>query len=177
MEQKFFTDDYQRIKRRIFARALASDVIANTREVGFWIKDLDYKFLEISECAAEKLYGRTSDDCIGKTDFQIMQENGGNMPLEQFCEVCRGSDIYTIEHGGGIQYFYEFLTDFNGNPVIWRTMKGVQEKNGQKYLWGVAWLTETLGLDVARILVQQRENICEKLNDGLWVIKWSRAGT
>jgi hypothetical protein len=50
------TQDYKEILERITARTIASDVLANIPTIGFWVKDMDYRFLEISETASQILY-------------------------------------------------------------------------------------------------------------------------
>jgi hypothetical protein len=57
-------NEYLRLKERLNLRTIASDVINSLPTCGWWVKDLDFIFYDISEKASDILYNMKSDDCI-----------------------------------------------------------------------------------------------------------------
>lgn len=144
---------YNEIKKRILMRNEAADVISNLGCFGFWVKDMHFRFLEISEKTSDILYSCSSDKCIGKTDFEIAKELGlTSTDEQQFAEVCRASDKYVLNNSKDGQYqifrFIELINDTNGNKHIWETVKGIvpKEVGKGKYYFGYAnFLDEIMG--------------------------------
>ena len=173
------TQDYKEILERITARTIASDVLANIPTIGFWVKDMDYRFLEISETASQILYWLWSDQCIWKTDLEIAKTLWLEMSEKQFSEICRGSDLYILENPKQNKYhnyfFYEFLKDTKWNPHIWKTLKWVYPEIVDKWSF-IYW--QALFIDVlywtyekALERFEVEKILYNKINNNLYVNK------
>ena len=142
--------EYNEIKKRMLLRTLASDVLYSLPQIGFWVKDMNFTFLDISEKASNILYGMSSNDCVGHNDFEIARMAGVEMSLDMFAEVCRGSDLYILNnpHEGkyGVTAFIEIVTGADGNKHIWRTIKGVYPDvaGKEKYIYGLAMFMDEI---------------------------------
>lgn len=172
-------EEYGEIRKRIALRTLASDIIYSLPNVGFWVKDMNFMFLDISEAASTILYGMNSNDCVGFTDFQIARKAGLEMSEEIFANVCRASDVYIINNPEKGKYqintFVEIITDINGNKHIWKTLKGLHpdDVGCEKYIFGFAIFMDTsLGsLKKAEAWFEKEKHKYTKLNDQLYVQK------
>jgi hypothetical protein len=138
---------------------------------------MDFKFKSISEEAARILYWLRSDDCIGKTDFEIAKSLWLEASEEWFAKVCRGSDVYIKDNPKKKEYpvktFIELITSTTGTKHIWRTMKWIipkQEWYGV-YYWGKADFLDVMGdYDTALAMTINNPNLT-KLNENLFVYK------
>jgi len=168
----------EELKIRLLNRCKANDVINSLPCFGYWVKDMDFRFLEVSEKVAKILYNTNSDNCINKTDFQIAKELGLAENEKQFAEVCRASDFYVLNNAKDNEYqifnFIEYLKDTNGLPHIWRTQKGIvpQEEGKGMFYWGQANMLDVLyGYDRAdaKMLNKLENGEIKQVNDNLFV--------
>ncbi len=170
------------VRDRTRARIKASDVLFNLETAGFWVRDENFKWLDISEKASDILYGRKSKDCIGKTDLEIAEESEFVKDPDLFCRVCRQSDIYVLENPQNEKYnnytFIEIIEDTKGNKHIWKTTKGIHPRKVQewkKYFhYGMTlFMDEMLGEKWAEkwFKKQKEVNDIKKINDWLYVYK------
>lgn len=172
-------NEYLRLKERLHLRTIASDVINSLPTCGWWVKDLDFIFYDISEKASDILYNMKSDDCIWKTDFQIAQECWYEKNEAQFAEVCRWSDIYVLNNPNGDKYhnhiFFEYITDTKWNKHIWKTIKWIypNEVWEEKYFYGMAVFMDELywWYENAHDIVQKELPNLIKLTNSLYVYK------
>ena len=166
---------YRKVEERYHKRIIASDIMDWLKNVGRWVKDMDYSFLDISEEAANILNWLSPNECIGKTDFDIAKEQGLNICEDWFAKICRGSDLYILENPLEWLYktatFIELLTSSTGVKHIWRTVKGiVPPKEGEgRYYWGQAeFLDRTIGYGKALEMIENDPNLI-KINKNLYV--------
>ena len=172
-------NEYNEIKKRMLLRTLASDIIYSLPQIGFWVKDMNFTFLDISEKASDILYGLSSNECVGYTDAEIARKAGIEMSLEMFVEVCRGSDIWVLDNPDQGQYkvttFIEFITDIRGERHIWKTIKGVYPDTvgKERYVYGFALFMNEIkgGYENAYKWFVENEPYLEKLNHCLYRYK------
>ena len=170
-------EEFQIVLERVASRAIAQDIISSLPCFGWWVKDMDFKFKNISEEASNILYWLHPDDCIGRTDFEIAKSLWLDCELDWFAKVCRGSDIYIKDNPKNSEYqersFMELITSTTGTKHIWRTTKGIvpkQEWHGV-YYWGKADFLDVMGdYDTALAMTINNPNLT-KLNENLFVYK------
>ena len=166
---------YQEVETRFNKRLQAEEIMSWLKNVGWWVKDMNYSFLDISQESAKILYWLHPDDCVGKTDFDIVKEQGLSVCEEMFAKICRGSDLYILENPLQWKYksatFIELLTSSTGEKHIWRTVKGIvppKEWQG-RYIWGQAeFLDRIMGYKKALEMIKNDPNLI-KINDNLYV--------
>lgn len=163
--------DYYTSKNRLFSRAIAQDVMMNMDMVGSWVKDANFRFLDISEQAAKILYNRSSNQCIGLTDFCIARQCGLQMEEGQFAEICRASDLHL--KGKEPRVFLELITDTVGNKHIWKTIKAIKEIDNNLYYYGFAIFNDVLlgSYEAAYEKYLKELPILEKVNEFLYIYK------
>ena len=172
-----FSQEYHQAKNRSILSAKAIGVLFNLNIAGFWVKDMDFKFMDISEVASDILYGMKSEDCVGKTDFEIARDINPETDEKQFAEVCRASDKYVLDNPIGDKYysytFVELLRDTKGNPHIWQVIKGVhpEEVGEGKYFYGFARFMDvaTGSFDNALHWFEKERKSLTKLNENLYI--------
>ena len=156
--------------RRLYSRLLAQDVIMNMPFTGMWVKNSKFELLEISEQAANLLYNKTSNDCIGLTDYHIAREGGLDLTEDQFSEVCRSSDLMLCNNKP--KTYIEFLKDTEGKNHIWKTVKTKMCLNGECYYFGFAIFLDTLmGYEAAIERVERDIALVDRVNENLLVYK------
>lgn len=167
-----FNHEYYITKNRMLSRAVAQDVITSIDSIGVWVKDMEFKFLEISDRAAKILYGHNSEQCIGKSDFEIARSKGLTLTEAQFSDVCRASDTY-VRDCRKTTRFIELLKDVKGNPHVWRTTKGISARWNQEYYFGIAMFIDHFynSYDVALEILEREMPMLRKINDNLYVYK------
>ena len=170
------TKDEQNRLKIMLARTEASDVMANLKNTGSWIKDMEFKFLDITEEASNILYGILGRECIGKTDLELAKIAGVECTEDMFSEVCRGSDLFIYNNAKNWIYkdtiFIELITSITGNKHIWQTTKGIkppQEWHGRYYHWEAVFLDRLLWYENALKVLENP--LLEKLNDNLYYYK------
>ena len=157
--------------RRLYGRLVAQDVMMSLPYVGMWVKNSKFEFLEISEHAAQILYGRFSNQCVGLTDYDIAKESGMTVTEEQFAIVCRASDTYAKDDKP--RTFIEIVTDVEGNDHIWKTIKSKVTVDADHYYFGFAMFLDVMCGDYASassVLYYDSDKL-EKLNERLFVYK------
>ena len=160
--------DYQ--KRRMF-RAVGQDVIMNVPYIGIWAKNSQFELLEISDYASLTLYNRYSSQCIGLTDYAIAKECGSNMTEKQFADVCRASDLCLTDDKP--KTFIEFITDTQGNPHIWKTVKSKVFIENETYYFGFATFLDVMlgSYEAAQLKFMSDSHDLIMINDNLFVYK------
>jgi hypothetical protein len=161
------SQDYLILQERMINRVIAQDVMMNLDYVGSWVKDSEFRFLDISERTAEILYGKDSNYCIGKTDYHIAQDCGLEMSEDQFAEVCRASDNYV--QGEKPVTFIELLSDTKGEKHIWKTIKSIKVIDGVKYYYGFAVFLDFIVGGYERAFEFLKQPNLKKINDNLYV--------
>jgi hypothetical protein len=174
LQLAFVNKDYIAVKGRVLSRTLAHDVLANLDFAGFWVKDKDYKFLEISTRASKILYNTSSNYCIGKTDIDLVKKKDSKYTDLNLIKVCRASDIITKETSKTC-VFIEFLNSSNGNTHIWKVFKNYINLEGNYYYVGFAsFMDELLGsYEVALKWVDKEMFKLEKINNSLYVYNYN----
>jgi len=157
--------------RRLYSRLIAQDVLMSLPYIGMWVKNRKFELLEISEQAAILLYNRTSNQCVGLTDYCITRECGVDVSEEQFANICRASDLYL--KGDKPDTFIEFIVDTKGNKHIWKTVKANAYMEGEGYYFGFAiFLDVMLGsYEAAYAKFENDLHDLKKINDNLYVYK------
>ena len=168
---------YQEVENRYNKRLQADEIMRGFKNVGWWLKDMNYSFLEISEEAANILYWLSADDCIGKTDFEITKEQGLEICEEWFAEVCRGSDLYVLNNPVNWEYkstvFFEFITSSTGAKHIWRVLKSIlpsKEWTGVVMHGQAEFMNRIMGYKKADEMIKSDPNLI-KINDNLYVTR------
>lgn len=157
--------------RRLYSRVLARDVVMNLPYIGVWVKNSKFELLEISEQAAQMLYNRTSNDCIGLTDYHIARECGSTVDERQFADICRASDL-ALQDDKPVQ-FIELIQDTKGTPHIWKTIKSKSCNNGECYYFGFALFLDVMFgsyREAERHVILERPHI-HKINETLYQYK------
>ena len=166
----FFSQKKQLEFHRLHSRLLAGDIQRKHPSMGFWVKNSNYELLDISTEAALILYGMTSDQCVGQTDYDIALRVGFTGDIKQFADVCRRSDNL-LRDSFNPHIFYEIITDLTGSKRVWRTTKSRVKFGGDIYLVGVAeFLDMIYGLEGALQMVEGAM-ACQhitKINDNLY---------
>jgi hypothetical protein len=163
--------EYYTSKNRIFSRTIAQDVMMNMDCVGSWVKDANFRFLDISEQTSRILYDRSSNQCIGLTDYCISKQAGLQISEDQFAEICRASDLYL--KGKEPKVFLELITDTKGGKHIWKTIKAIKEIDDKMYYYGFAIFNDVIygSYDLAYEKFKQELPLLEKINDFLYIYK------
>lgn len=136
--------EYHELKKRVMLRTIASDIIYSLPTVGFWVKNMNFEFLDISDDACQILYDTNSNNCVGKNDFEIARERGLTMSENMFAEICRASDLWVLNNPENDKYklvqFVELITGVDGKKHIWKVMKGIHPntKGNEKHIIGFA---------------------------------------
>ena len=142
--------------RRLYSRIIAQDVLMGLPYIGMWVKNSKFELMEISEQAAKILYNRTSNECVGLTDYQIAQECGAVVSEKQFADICRASDLSLKDEKPVV--FIEFIEDTSGRKHIWKTIKANVALHEEKYYFGFAmFMDEMLGGYEAAISCFERD--------------------
>lgn len=168
--------EYERVKARAMHKAEANCVMWSLTDTGFWVKDMNFKFLDISEKASEILYNLSSNDVIWYTDFEVAKKQGLKMSEAQFVEVCRGSDLFILKQPINSKYkifrFIEFLADTKWQQHIWITQKWIfpdVEGYGKYYYWYATFQSQILGgYEQWLEWFDRIKNGVEKINDNLY---------
>lgn len=180
---KYDDIDLEEIQKRVQARSIASDVLFNLETAGFWVRDSQFKWLNISEKASDILYWRKSEDCIWMTDLEIAKQSKYLSDPEMFCRVCRASDEYVLKNPKNQQYnnytFVEFIEDVYWNKHIWKTTKGIHPREVKKWkeyyhYWMALFIDEMLWdyKSAQKWFEKQfKNNSMEKINQRLYVYK------
>lgn len=174
-QDKEYREKHYEVVERLKRRKQADNVMENLKTVWWWVKNMDFEFLDISQEVSTILYWLSSDECVGKTDFQISEEQRLVTNKDLFCEVCRGSDQYVLDNPKKGLYqtytFIELLMSSKWEKHIWRTVKSIvppQEGQGH-YIRGQAeFLDRTIG-NYNNALEVLKDSKLTKLNDNLYV--------
>jgi hypothetical protein len=164
------SEEYFESRDRMFSRATAQDIMMNLDFIGTWVKDTNYKFLEISESVAQILYKKNSNYCIGKSDFCIAKEIGMDVDETVFANICRASDSYAKE-SKKIETFFEFISDMDGNKHLWKTIKFVKVIDGKEFICGFAIFMDVVkgSYEKAYICFEKDLPHLKKINENLYV--------
>jgi len=174
-----FDEEYYNIKNRLSNRAIASDVLYWLWNIGIWIKSFDFKFLDVSDKVTENLYWLHSNDCIGRTDFDIAKWLWIQIDEDQFANVCRASDIHIMRNIVWNKYktfmFLEFIEDIKWKKHLWKTIKGIHPDTIEKwkYYYGIALFMDEILWSYKNALefFKTQEDAIIKLNENLYVYK------
>jgi len=162
--------EYNEARNRVQKRAIAQDVMMSLDFVGSWVKDENFNFLEISEQTARLLFNLSSNECIGRNDYEIAKSCGLDMSETQFGDICRASDNYT-KHNQQPVTFIELLEDTKGNKHIWKTIKCTKILDGKEYHYGFATFCDVIrgSYEKAYEMFQHELPRLEKINETLYV--------
>ena len=164
------------LKRRVY-RTLAQDVMAERKHMQSWVKNAKFQFCEIGEKAANILYGKSSNECIGFTDYDIAKQCGCTLDEAKFKEICRASDLYLTV--GKPEIFMEIIDDTRGGKHLWLTIKSKEllmisdDGNPDIFYTGTAIFQDVLKGSYEKALedFQKEINSYEKINDNLYILK------
>jgi hypothetical protein len=164
-----FDEAYYEAKNRVFKREIASIIINTLDQHGGWVKDMDFVFMDISDRAADKLYGRHSNKCVGKTDIQILKEDNKEIDINLCTNICHFTDLYVKEHGD--TDFIEIFQNSKGKMCLWKVYKGIKKYSGQEFYWGIAHFLEEIkgSYDNALTWLNNHLRHCIKLNDNVYI--------
>jgi len=170
------------IQERIIKQSTASDVLFNLKTAGFWVRDKNFVWYNISQKASDILYWLDSDACIWRTDLELAENNTHIHNPDMYCKVCRTSDKYVLDNPENNKYFnytfIELIEWADGKKHMWKTTKGIHPRdiNTLEYYhyWMALFMDEMLGSyeNALERLKQERENKnLKQINQWLYVYK------
>ncbi len=171
--------DYEDIVKRTEARTMASDILYNLPTVGFWVKDKNFVWFDISEEASNILYWLDSDECIWKTDLELVRSSWKIETPDQYCNVCRSSDEYVLNNPHWKEYynykFVEIIKWIDWKKHIWQVTKWIHpSKVGEVdyyHYWVAVFKDELLWIKWANKWLEEEKSALDKINDNLYVYK------